>query len=39
MDKRVRVRDVVEALNTITGGRVCRDASDLFCGKSRFVVT
>ncbi|MGE5485246.1 MAG: Nif3-like dinuclear metal center hexameric protein [Ignavibacteriales bacterium] len=39
MDKPVTVADVVAALDRITGGRVCRQASDLFSGKSRFVVT
>ncbi len=39
MDKQVTVRDVVEVLDKITGGRVCKQASDLFSGRSRFVVT
>ncbi|NPV70937.1 MAG: NGG1p interacting factor NIF3 [Firmicutes bacterium] len=39
MDKPVTVTDVVEALDRITGGRVCVRASDLFSGKNRFVVT
>ena len=33
------VKDLVYALDQITGGRVCKDASDLFSGKNRFVVT
>lgn len=39
MDRQVTVADVVGALDRITGGRVCRGASDLFSGKNKFVVT
>ena len=39
IDRPVTVADVVDALDRITGGRVCVNASDLFSGRNRFVVT
>jgi putative NIF3 family GTP cyclohydrolase 1 type 2 len=39
MGDTVTVADILDALDKITGGRVCRRASDLFSGRNRFVVT
>lgn len=38
MSKRVTVKDVVEALDKITGGRIVKDTSDILTGKNPFVV-
>jgi len=35
----MKVKDVLQALDTITGGRCVRDAADLNNGKNRFVLT
>lgn len=38
MDKQVKVKDVLVALDKITGGRCVKGLEDLFSGKNKFVV-
>lgn len=39
MSKKVQVKEVLEVLDKITGGRVVKSPEDLFSGKNPFVVT
>jgi hypothetical protein len=39
MEKTIKIRDVVDTLDQITGGRVVKGREDLFSGKNPFVVT